>query len=88
MFKKLVCTLTSLFPIDPRRSGACTGCGACCKLPYRCPFLTVTSEGKARCRIYRLRPPNCRKYPRTAKEWITRSTCGFRFPDTDNPSES
>lgn len=81
MLKKLIRTVTAFLPVDKRRSGTCTGCGACCKLPYTCPFLTYDAAGKARCDIYRVRPLNCRKYPRTAREWMTRSTCGFAFPE-------
>ncbi len=31
------------------------------------------------CAIYRWRPLNCRKYPRTATEHLTRPECGFSF---------
>lgn len=79
MWKKIVRTLTAFLPVDKRRSGGCKACGACCELVYRCPFLTRDANGTPRCRIYRFRPPACRKYPRTAREWMTQSTCGFSF---------
>ncbi|CAD7856721.1 MAG: hypothetical protein [Olavius algarvensis Gamma 1 endosymbiont] len=31
------------------------------------------------CSIYHLRPPSCRKYPRTADENLTPETCGYSF---------
>lgn len=34
--------------------------------------------GKTRCRIYPLRPPACRKYPRVAEEQVC-FPCGYRF---------
>jgi len=79
MLKKLMRAITAFLPVDKRRTGACIGCGACCKLPYTCPFLSHDASGEARCTIYRFRPPSCRKYPRTEREWLTRATCGFSF---------
>jgi Fe-S-cluster containining protein len=81
MWKKFIRTLTSVLPIDRRRTGACNGCGACCKLPFRCWFLRDRGDGTAYCAIYRWRPLNCRKYPRTRAEHITTDTCGFHFDD-------
>ena len=34
-------TFTSVLPVSRERRGQCHGCGACCKLPYVCPFLIV-----------------------------------------------
>ena len=67
-------TLTSILPVSKNRAGKCISCGACCKLPNACPFLK-----NSKCSIYKIRPLNCRKYPRTEKEHITSKTCGFRF---------
>ena len=79
---KLKRTLTCLLPISKRRRGACKRCGACCKLPNTCAFLKFDKHGKSLCTIYKLRPPNCRKYPRTEKEHLTKKTCGFWFEKT------
>ena len=74
-------TFTSVLPVSERRRGQCVHCGACCKLPNVCPFLETHGDGKIFCRIYPIRPLNCRKYPRTEVEHITKDTCGFRFED-------
>jgi Fe-S-cluster containining protein len=80
---KLKRTVTAFLPVDKNRRGQCIRCGACCKLPNVCPFLGYDSEGKAICRIYNLRPLNCRKYPRTPSEHITCTTCGIRFEESE-----
>ena len=72
-------TFTSVLPVSRRRRGQCVNCGACCELPNVCPFLKTNGDGKGYCSIYPLRPLNCRKYPRTESEHITKDTCGFRF---------
>jgi hypothetical protein len=72
-------TVTSLLPVAANRRGRCVNCGACCKLPNVCPFLKTDGEGKGYCGVYPLRPMNCRKYPRTESEHITKDTCGFWF---------
>lgn len=79
MLNKLKRLTTSLLPIDPNRRGECNRCGACCKLPYPCPFLRYDDQGLAGCAAYKLRPPSCRKYPRTASENLTPAECGFYF---------
>ncbi len=76
--QKLRRTITSVLPIDEERSGNCTRCGECCKLPVRCPFLDFDSEGFAMCKIYNMRPLNCRKYPRNEDEHIV-PNCGYSF---------
>lgn len=76
---KLRRTLTSVLPVSSRRRGRCTNCGACCRLPNVCPFLRTAPDGGGYCGIYPLRPLNCRKYPRTEAEHITKDTCGFHF---------
>ena len=77
-------TFTSVLPVAEQRRGQCTQCGACCKLPNVCPFLKSNGDGHIYCRIYPLRPLNCRKYPRTPSEHITADTCGFRFEDGED----
>ena len=78
-------TFTSVLPVDQQRRGQCVQCGACCKLPNVCPFLKSNGDGRVYCRIYSIRPLNCRKYPRTPSEHITADTCGFRFEDREDP---
>ena len=63
-------------PIDPNRRGKCNQCLNCCKLGFRCPFL-ITYKSKSKCLIYRYRPKQCRKSPRT-KEFL-KPNCGFYF---------
>ncbi|MBN1973197.1 MAG: hypothetical protein JW787_06130 [Sedimentisphaerales bacterium] len=72
-------TLTSVLPVSKDRKGKCINCGACCRLPNICPFIKYAEDGKQYCSIYPIRPLNCRKYPRTESEHITRETCGFSF---------
>ena len=78
-FAKIRRTFTSVLPISERRKGKCLNCGACCKLPNVCPFLKYGPDGKSYCSIYTIRPLNCRKYPRTASEFITVDICNYRF---------
>jgi Fe-S-cluster containining protein len=75
-FKRIA---TSILPVDKNRKGTCKRCGACCKLPNTCPFLSFDAQDKAVCKIYWLRPLNCRKYPRSKSELITADTCGYNF---------
>jgi Fe-S-cluster containining protein len=70
---------TAIFPISQARIGSCRRCGACCKLPKKCPFLAFDKDGLALCKVYRLRSLSCRKYPRTSDEHLTCSSCGFSF---------
>lgn len=86
MIRKLKRTVTSLKPIEEGRTGSCNNCGACCRLPFRCVFLkTMTddrNEQKEYCSIYVIRPPNCRKFPRTPDELsLVKNTCGFGFDE-------
>ncbi|MFA5784922.1 MAG: hypothetical protein WC962_08600 [Phycisphaerae bacterium] len=76
---KLTRTLTSILPVAKNRRGQCNRCGACCKLPNVCPWLAFDEQNKAICKIYPIRPLNCRKYPRTESELITADTCGHSF---------
>ena len=79
LFAKTKRTLTSILPISQRREGECVNCGECCKLLNICPFLKYESDKKSYCAVYKIRPLNCRKYPRTASEFITLDTCGYKF---------
>ena len=76
---KTIRTFTSVLPVSKNRKGECARCGKCCSLPHKCFFLAVQKDGNAYCTIHSLRPSNCRKYPRTKKELLTKDTCGFRF---------
>ncbi len=51
-----------------KRHGECNRCGACCKILFRCPFLTTDAEGQYLCRIYEKRFASCRIYPVHAGE--------------------
>ncbi len=75
---KLKRTVTAVLPVDKNRKGKCLNCGQCCYLPFRCPFLKE-KKGKSYCSIYSIRSLNCRKYPRTEKECLTKKTCGYSF---------
>ncbi len=76
---KLKRTATCVLPVAKNRKGKCINCGACCKLPNVCPFLKFKPNGESYCSIHPFRPLNCRIYPRTEEEQITKDTCGFRF---------
>jgi len=78
---KLKRSVTALLPVSPTRRGSCNDCGECCKLPNRCPFLKFGEDGSSQCAIYKVRPLNCRKYPRTVEEFITPDVCGYYFED-------
>ena len=72
---------TSLvLPVDKGRTGECLNCGACCRFLVDCPFLKLVAgrEGEYRCIVYRIRPLQCRKYPRSREEQI-HQPCGYRF---------
>ena len=72
-------TAMAFFPVAENRRGKCRNCGACCQLPVKCFFLHFDSKGKSYCVIWKYRFLQCRKYPRTEKEWITPEKCGYRF---------
>jgi len=86
MHHKILRTFTSLLPVDKNRTGECNNCGACCRLPFRCIFLKSAEAGKEYCSIYKFRPPNCRKFPRSLEQYnLVESTCSFDFTkNTDN----
>ncbi len=83
MMAKAKRTLTSILPVDKNREGHCQNCGKCCYLPNKCPFLKIDGD-KGYCSIYKVRSLNCRKYPRTEKECLTKESCGFRFKANNN----
>ena len=74
-------TLTAVLPVDEKRIGTCNRCGECCNLPTRCPFLGYDEEGFSTCKVYKYRPVNCRKYPRSSAEQICPS-CSYSFLDS------
>jgi hypothetical protein len=74
-------TVTCFLPVDTKRRGKCSRCGACCKLPNLCPFLSIDKDGFSSCKLYWLRPLNCRKYPRSKSELITADSCGYSFDE-------
>lgn len=78
-FSKIKRTLASVLPVAENRTGKCRNCGECCKLPKACRFLKYRDDGTSFCSIYKIRPLNCRKYPRTESECLTKETCGFNF---------
>ena len=88
MIPKLKRTFTSILPVDAGRTGECNGCDACCKLPVRCPFLKTHDDGSETCSVYKLRPPNCRKFPRSQSQLDTVvDTCSFSFEE-DTPAKT
>ncbi len=76
---KIIRTFTSVLPVSNKRQGNCKNCGACCRLPTPCAFLKISKDGSSFCCVYKFRPPNCRVYPRTDGEFLTRDTCGHKF---------
>ncbi len=88
MKHKVLRLLTSVGPISKDRTGACNHCGACCHLPNKCVFIRYNDEGKSYCSIYKVRPPSCRKYPRTQSELLTPKECGYTFIESEEPDFS
>jgi len=87
--QKIKRTFTAFLPADKSRRGQCDRCGECCKMGWTCPFLRyVEKDGRklAVCAIHRIRPMNCRTYPRTRDEQLVHP-CGYYFengwPKTD-----
>jgi len=79
MLKKIQRFSSSFKQVDLGRDGGCNGCADCCKLPNRCAFLKSTPDGEI-CSIYKVRPPSCRKFPRTQKQLdLVKQNCGFSF---------
>ena len=89
MFEKLQRTITSLLPVEEGREGQCNGCGDCCKLPNPCTFLKIDSQNNHTCGIYRFRPPNCHKFPRSPAQLETvKENCSFQFNRAETTPES
>ncbi|VVB53727.1 Uncharacterised protein [uncultured archaeon] len=66
--------MESYLPVQPGRKGFCSGCGVCCRIINDCIFLSKDN----RCRIYYIRPPTCRKFPRCEYDLLTLvETCDY-----------
>lgn len=69
-----------------RRRGACSRCGACCKLLFKCPAYD-DSDGSPKCLVYNDRPGVCGLFPLDEKDLRERDIvspdkkCGFWFED-------
>ena len=60
------------------RQGECSRCGACCKILFKCPFLTE-ERGEFTCSVYAHRPPSCRLFPMVPSDLREVEGCAFRF---------
>lgn len=81
---KMYRTAMAFFPVAKNRRGECANCGACCQLPVRCIFLKFDNNKKSFCALRKtigFNFLNCRKYPRTKKEWLTPGKCGYWFEE-------
>lgn len=73
-----------------RRRGACSRCGACCKIMFKCPAYD-DSDGNPKCLIYNDRPGVCSLFPLDEKDLRERdlvmpgTKCGFYFDDGPKP---
>ena len=73
-----------------RRRGACSRCGACCKLLFQCPAYDE-SDGQPKCLIYNDRPGVCGLFPLDEQDLKERDLvmpdkkCGFFFSDDPAP---
>jgi hypothetical protein len=68
--------------VEQCRNGNCNGCGTCCCLIRKCPYLTDESK----CGIYENRHLICRIYPVSDFDTsmiakISDKKCGFYFTD-------
>lgn len=69
-----------------RRRGACSRCGACCKLVFQCPAY-AEQDGNPRCLVYNDRPGVCGLFPLDERDLRERDIvmphkmCGFWFED-------
>jgi len=80
VIKKVVRISTSVLPVHANRIGSCNRCGQCCQLVFKCPFLKQDNEQNYYCAAYKLRPPQCRRFPRTQPELdIVKDSCGYMF---------
>jgi hypothetical protein len=68
------------------RRGACSRCGACCKILFNCPAYD-DSDGNPKCLIYNDRPGVCGLFPLDPadlreRDLVMRGTrCGYYFVD-------
>jgi len=68
------------------RRGACSRCGACCKILFRCPAYD-DSNGEPKCLIYNDRPGVCGLFPLDPADLRERdivmpgTKCGYYFAD-------
>ena len=73
-----------------RRRGACSRCGACCKIMFKCPAYD-DADGNPKCLIYNDRPGVCSLFPLDEKDLRERdfvmpgTKCGFYFDDGPKP---
>jgi len=44
-----------------------------------CKLLELDNNGNTLCPIHKIRPLQCRKYPRSKKELFTHPDCGYKF---------
>jgi hypothetical protein len=68
-----------------RRQGECDRCGDCCKILFRCPFLTHDANGDSLCRIYQYRFEQCRHYPIQPRDLAEVTRCSYTFAHADSP---
>lgn len=61
------------------RDGECNRCGACCRILFRCPFLTTDADGQFSCRIYAHRFAQCRNFPIHTKDLREVEECSYSF---------
>ena len=82
---KVIRFVQSFQGVEKGRKGECTPdkCetldgnkgSACCKLGFVCPCL----KQDLNCRVYKLRPRNCRVFPRTRGDLKLVKNCGFHW---------
>lgn len=81
-FRRLIlCTVNSDYikRQEQIRGGECVGCGRCCKLVFRCPFLGGTEENP-RCEVYDDRPKPCQAFPIDERDLAdVNFQCGYFF---------
>ncbi len=72
------------------RRGACSRCGACCKILFQCPAYDE-SNGEPKCLIYNDRPGVCSLFPMDKADLRERdivmpgTKCGYWFDDDTRP---
>ena len=77
----ILCTVDSDYITQQQkmRGGECVGCGKCCKLVFRCPFLGGTEENP-RCEVYDDRPKPCQVFPIDERDLAdVNFQCGYFF---------